>query len=106
MTAGSKPASNVSLAGVSDLSAHLVTREVRKDKPVLRVLLHSSGPAGGEPGLLCARVSAVLANKTVSGSVLHSHWSRNVEAWLSLVVSFIVILYDIRDRWLPCTERF
>ena len=49
------------------------------------------------------------------GSLVHSHWSRNVEAWLSLVESFIVLLrqlyyaiknlYGIRDRWLPCTER-
>ena len=91
MTAGSKPASNVSLAGVSDLSAHLVTREVRKDKPVLRVLLHSSGPAGGELGLLCAQVSAVLANKTVSGQcelgpsclaqlTIPSHWWPDIRA--------------------------
>ena len=91
MTAGSKPASNVSLAGVSDLSAHLVTREVRKDKPVLRVLLHSSGPAGGDPGLLCARLSAVLANKTVSAQcelgpsclaqlTIPSHWWPDIRA--------------------------
>ena len=46
-------------------------------------------------------------------SVVHSHWSRNVEARLSLVESLIVlllqlsylVLYGIRDRWLPCTER-
>ena len=66
-SAGSSPASNISLAGLTDLSAHLVTREVRKDKPVLRVLLHSSSAGGGEAGQLCAVVSAVLANRTVSG---------------------------------------
>ena len=64
-------------------------------------------------------------------SLVHSHWSRNVEAWLSLVESFIVLKYfhaikdqlkaceippvDFfvpfagsllhEDRWLPCTER-
>ena len=28
-------------------------------------------------------------------SILHSHWSRNVEAWLSLVESFIVLLRQL-----------
>ena len=28
-------------------------------------------------------------------SVVHSHWSRNVEAWLSLVESFIVLLRQL-----------
>ena len=60
--------------------------------------------------------------------MVHSHWSRNVEARLSLVERIIVllrqpsyaiknqlgqrvfacsslVLYGIRDRWLPCTER-
>ena len=68
-------------------------------------------------------------------SLVHSHWSRNVEARLSLVESNAapallchkeparriqspllgalerkipcssLVLYGIRDRWLPCTER-
>ena len=68
-----------------------MTREVRKDKPVLRVLLHSSGPAGGETGQVCARLSAVLDNKTVSGQcelgpsclaqlTLPSHWWPDIRA--------------------------
>lgn len=87
---GSNPSSNVSLAGLSDLSAHLVTREVRKDKPVLRVLLHSSS-GGGEAGLLCVQVTAVLGNKTVSGQcelgptclaqlTVPSHWWPDIRA--------------------------
>ena len=31
----------------------------------------------------------------VQASVLHSHWSRNVEAWLSLVERFIVMLRQL-----------
>ena len=49
-------------------------------------------------------------------SLVPSHWSRNVEARLSLVERFIVMLrqlsYAIKNqrskapsRWLPCTER-
>ena len=42
-------------------------------------------------------------------SVVHSHWSRNVEARLSLVERIIVLVrqlsYAIKDSWLPCTER-
>ena len=48
-------------------------------------------------------------------SLVHSHWSRNVEAWLSLVESFIMLKYFHgvatpallchKDRWLPYTER-
>ena len=68
-----------------------MTREVRKDKPVLRVLLHSSGLTGGEPGLVCGRLSAVLGNKTVSGQcelspsclaglTLPSHWWPDIRA--------------------------
>ena len=96
--------------------------------------------------------SAKQRSGIVRSSLVHSHWSRNVEAWLSLVESFIVlkyfhgvappallchkeparriqspllgaylglwtpmqwgyfaysslVLYGIRDRWLPCTER-
>ena len=54
----------MSLGGLSDLSAHLVTREVRKDKPVLRAVLHSSLRTDPGPGL-CLKVTAVLRNKTV-----------------------------------------
>ena len=57
-------ASNLSSDGLSDLSAHLVTREVRKDKPVLRVVLHSSQRPEALTGF-CLVVSAVLHNKTV-----------------------------------------
>ena len=28
-------------------------------------------------------------------SVIHSHWSRNVQAWISLVESFIVLLHQL-----------
>ena len=91
ITAGSSPGSNVSLTGLSDLSAHLVTREVRKDKPVLRVLLHSAGLTGGETGVVCGRLSAVLGNKTVSGQceltpsclaelTIPSHWWPDIRA--------------------------
>ena len=64
-------------------------------------------------------------------SLVHSHWSRNDEARLSLVERFIVLLWQLsyaiknqlghpkpptrgfgtqntlwhKDRWLPCTER-
>ena len=69
----------------------------------------------------------------VTYRLVHSLWSRNVEARLSLVEIFIMllrqlsyaiknqlgppkpptrvsacsslVLYGIRDRWLPCTER-
>ena len=30
---------------------------------------------------------------TLYTSLVHSHWSRNVEAWLSLVESFIVYIF-------------
>ena len=32
-------------------------------------------------------------SKTHSPGLLHSHWSRKVEAWLSLVESFTVLKY-------------
>ena len=68
-----------------------MTREVRKDKPVLRVLLHSSSSSSSEPGLVCARLSAVLDNKTVSAQcelspgclaqlTLPSHWWPDIRA--------------------------
>ena len=45
-----------------------------------------TGMIGGVLGIL-ASVSCLIY---LPGSVLHSHWSRNVEARLSLVESFIV----------------
>ena len=71
-----------------------------------------------------AEITYLEATKVPPHSVLYSHWSRNVEAWLSLVERFIVLLRqlsyaiknqlghakpptrDTRDRWLPCTERY
>ena len=35
------------------------------------------------------------AGRTDQSSVLHSHWSRNVEAWLSLVERIIVLLRQL-----------
>eukprot|EP00092_Neocalanus_flemingeri_P018939 GFUD01020515.1.p1 GENE.GFUD01020515.1~~GFUD01020515.1.p1 ORF type:complete len:1459 (-),score=271.45 GFUD01020515.1:1899-6275(-) len=54
-----------------DLSAHIVTKEVRKDQPILRVLFHS-GQRGFRSGQskrnsVCIVLSAVLNNKTVEG---------------------------------------
>ena len=53
-----------------DLSAHIVTKEVRKDQPVLRVLFHS-GQRGfrgqNKRNSVCIVLSAVLNNKTVEG---------------------------------------
>ena len=54
--------------GPADLSAHLVTKEVRKDRPSLRVLFHSSERA--RPGLrargrVCLVLRAVLGNSSV-----------------------------------------
>ena len=64
---------------------------MRKDKPVLRVLLHSAGLTGGETGVVCGRLSAVLGNKTVSGQceltpsclaelTIPSHWWPDIRA--------------------------
>jgi transmembrane protein 132 len=51
-----------------DLSAHLVTREVRKDSPVLRVLFHTGqrGPASKKKGVVCILLTAALGNRSVS----------------------------------------
>jgi len=53
-----------------ELSAHIVTKEVRKDQPVLRVLFHS-GQRGfrgqNKRHSVCLVLSAVLNNKTVEG---------------------------------------
>ena len=48
-----------------------------------------------------------LSSQARTSSLVHSHWSRNLEARLSLVESFMVrwCYTSIRDRWLPCTER-
>jgi hypothetical protein len=63
-----------------DLSAHLVTREVRKDQPVLRVIFHAGQSVrqhgapprkkvGGGGGGMCIVLSAQLtANKTVEAT--------------------------------------
>ena len=58
---------------LSDLSAHIVTREVRKDRPVLRVLFHSSHRVflnTNKKNNIIILVSAVLNNKTVEGECL------------------------------------
>ena len=55
---------------LSDLSAHIVTTEVRKDRPVLRVLFHSSHRVflnTNKKNNIIILVSAVLNNKTVEG---------------------------------------
>jgi transmembrane protein 132 len=53
-----------------ELSAHIVTKEVRKDQPVLRVLFHS-GQRGfrgqSKRNSVCIVLSAVLNNETVEG---------------------------------------
>ena len=36
-----------------------------------------------------------LSTADIRDSLVHSHWSRNVEAWLSLVESFIVLLCQL-----------
>ena len=36
-----------------------------------------------------------IIGESVNTSLVHSHWSRNVEAWLSLVESFIVMLRQL-----------
>ena len=57
-------------ARLSDLSAHIVTTEVRKDRPVLRVLFHSSHRVflnTNKKNNIIILVSAVLNNKTVEG---------------------------------------
>ena len=84
------PASNASggsTAGswgdLSDLSAHLVTREVRKDKPVLRVVVHSNQREERQ-ALLCVVVRAVLNNKTVEGECLPSSQPGTCLAQLTL----------------------
>jgi hypothetical protein len=71
------------LSPYADLSAHLVTREVRKDQPVLRVVFHAGqslrhhGPAarkkansgGGGGGGMCIVLSGQLSsNKTVEST--------------------------------------
>ena len=76
------------------------------------VCMQSMGPLHG--GQVCA--GGEKDRDACQGSVLHSHWSRNVGALLSLVERFIVLLrqlsyaiknqlglYGIRERWLPCT---
>ena len=52
-----------------DLSAHLVTREVRKDSPVLRVLFHTGqrGFSAKKKSSVCILLNAALGNRTVSG---------------------------------------
>ena len=55
---------------MSDLSAHIVTTEVMKDRPVLRVLFHSSHRVflnTNKKNNIIILVSAVLNNKTVEG---------------------------------------
>ena len=57
-------------ARLADLSAHIVTTEVRKDRPVLRVLFHSSRRVflnTNKKNNIIILVSAVLNNKTVEG---------------------------------------
>ena len=51
-----------------DLSAHLVTREVRKDSPVLRVLFHTGQRAPAKKkNSVCILLTATLGNRSVSG---------------------------------------
>ena len=52
-----------------DLSAHLVTGEVRKDSPVLRVLFHTGqrGFATKKKSSVCILLTATLGNRSVSG---------------------------------------
>ena len=56
-------------SSLTDLSAHIVTREVRKDQPVLRVLFHA-GPSHSKRNKVCILVSVVLNNNTVEGMYL------------------------------------
>ena len=85
--------------------------------------------------LPCVLRNTRICHCLVQTSLVHSHWSRNVEAWLSLVERIIVLLRQLcyaiknqlaskapyqglwnakqllagslwhKDRWLPCTER-
>ena len=56
-------------SSLSDLSAHIVTKEVRKDQPVLRVLFHA-GPGHSKRNKVCILVSVVLNNNTVEGKYI------------------------------------
>ena len=56
-------------SSLSDLSAHIVTKEVRKDQPVLRVLFHA-GPGHSKRNKVCILVSVVLNNNTVEGKCI------------------------------------
>ena len=58
-------------SSLTDLSAHIVTREVRKDQPVLRVLFHA-GPSHSKRNKVCILVSVVLNNNTVEGTSFSS----------------------------------
>ena len=53
-----------------DLSAHLVTREVRKDSPVLRVLFHTGQRAftSKKKPAVCILLTATLGNRSVAGA--------------------------------------
>ena len=62
-------------AGLPDLSAHIVTRDIKKDQPVLRVLFHSGGAGHGasqhnKRNNVCILVSVVLNNNTVEGELV------------------------------------
>jgi len=54
-----------------DLSAHIVTKEVRKHKPVLRVLFHTGqggfGNRKGKRPVVCIVLTASLGNRTIEG---------------------------------------
>ena len=53
---------------------------------VEKITLPSTGPHGGD---------VIWRTKHSQSSVVHSHWSRNVEARLSLVETFIVLLRQL-----------
>ena len=58
-------------ARLSDLSAHIVTKDVKKDQPMLRVLFHTGHAHTGHNKRknVCILVSVVLNNKTVEGKL-------------------------------------
>ena len=86
---------------ITDCDSHIVTSDESLAYEVCRVcwdpvtpfpgILRVAGAEDAEEKIVVASVGGDMAAPP-GLSVLHSHWSRNVEARLSLVESFIVML--------------
>ena len=57
------------------------------------------GTAMGK-GILLLSLS-LIKYRSVKTSLVHSHWSRMIQAWLSLVESFIVLKYCYASSLMP-----